>query len=188
MKKSVDSIKPWRRSTAWWVLLSEGLIAVGLGLSILFQPTQAQGWVLLFLAIVLAAHGLLVLLSFLVGRRQGNFPLIRGAVALIIGMAGILMPMFGFGDRLTIAWMLAVGLLVTGAMALLAPFIETSEDERRSGFLMAVFLLVLGGLLFYNVVAGADVLQILAWTLLIFGVALVGYGVVVRNRASNGGS
>jgi len=186
MKQSVDQIKPWRRSTAWWVLLIEGLVALGLGLAILFQPNQAQGWVLLFMAVLLSVHGLLTLLGFLFGRRQGNFPLIRGAIALIIGMAAILMPMFGFDDRTTIAWMLAAGLVVTGVLSVVAPFVETNQEARRGGLLMALFLVVLGVLLFYNLMTGINVLQITAWTLLIFGVGLSGYGIAARKRVDDG--
>lgn len=185
VKQSVDQIKPWRRATAWWVLLIEGIVGAGLGAVLLLWPAEAQGWTLLFLAIVLATQGLLTLFGLLRGKRQGNFALIRGAISLIVGMVVILMPIFGFGDRLTVAWLLAIGLLAAGVLAIMAPFFE-AHASKRGDLLMAIFLLVLGGLLVYNVVMGVDVLQILAWTLIAFGVALIGFGILARSRADAG--
>jgi len=135
---------------------------------------------------VLATQGLLMLFSLLRGKRQGNFALVRGAISLIIGMVVILMPIFGFGDRLAAAWLLAIGLLVAGGLAIVAPFFEGRASSKRGDLLMAVFLLVLGGLLVYNVVTGVDVLQILAWTLIAFGVALIGFGIFTRSKADAG--
>lgn len=186
VKQSVDQIKPWRRTTAWWVLLIEGVVGAGLGAALLLWPAEAQGWTLLFLAIVLATQGLLTLFSLLRGKRRGNFALVRGAISLIVGMVVILMPIFGFGDRLTAAWLLAIGLLAAGVLAIVAPFFEGRASSKRGDLLMAIFLLVLGGLLVYNVVTGVAVLQILAWTLIAFGVALVGFGILARSKADAG--
>jgi uncharacterized membrane protein HdeD (DUF308 family) len=185
VKQSVDQIKPWRRATAWWVLLIEGIVGAGLGAALLLWPAEAQGWTLLFLAIVLATQGLLTLFGLLRGKRQGNFALIRGAISLLVGMIVILMPLFGFGDRLAAAWLLAIGLLAAGVLAIIAPFFE-AHASKRGDLLMAIFLLVLGGLLVYNIVTGVDVLQILAWTLIAFGMALIGFGVLARSKADVG--
>lgn len=185
IKQSVDQIKPWRRDTAWWVLLIEGVVALGLGVAILLWPADAQGWVLLFLAILLALHGLLLLFSMLRGRRRGNFPLVRGAIGLIVGMAVILMPLFGFGDRTAAGWLLAIGLLSTGLLAVVAPFFEGGAAGRRGDLLLAVFLLILGGLLLYNLLTGVAVLQLVAWTLLGFGALLAGFGFFMRSRGGS---
>jgi uncharacterized membrane protein HdeD (DUF308 family) len=167
------------------VLLIEGIVGAGLGAALLLWPAEAQGWTLLFLAIVLATQGLLTLFGLLRGKRQGNFALIRGAISLLVGMIVILMPLFGFGDRLAAAWLLAIGLLAAGVLAIIAPFFE-AHASKRGDLLMAIFLLVLGGLLVYNIVTGVDVLQILAWTLIAFGMALIGFGVLARSKADVG--
>ena len=188
IKQSNKQIKRWRGETAWWLLLIEGGVSAGFGICILLRPAAAQGWVLLFLAIVLALHGLLTLADFLLGRRQGNFPLVRGSIGLIIGVVIILMPLFGFGDRLMAAWLLAIGLLATGGLALVAPFIETAGGARRGGFLLAIFLLILGAIVLYNVVSGVAVLQPVAWTLVLFGAVLIGYGVFTRSKTAAAGA
>jgi uncharacterized membrane protein HdeD (DUF308 family) len=181
-KRPIDQIKPWRRGTAWWVLLVEGVVAVGLGLAMVFQPAAAAGWVLLILAGVLTLHGLLTLIGFLRGRRQGRLPVIRGAIGLIVGMTVILMALFNLGDRQVAAWILAIGLLLNGVLALLAPFMEASEDGQRGNLLMGILLLVLGGLLLYNLLTAVDVLIATAWTLLLLGVALIVYSLIMRRR------
>ncbi len=184
-KRPIDQIKPWRRGTAWWVLLVEGIVAAGLGMAMIFQPTEAAGWVLLILAGVLALHGLLTLFAFLRGRRQGKLPVIRGAIGLIVGMTVILMALFNLGDKQVAAWILAIGLLLNGALALLAPFMEASEDGQRGNLLMGILLLVLGGLLLYNLLTAVDVLIATAWTLLLLGVVLIAYSLVMRSRSSS---
>ena len=182
IKESVNQIKPWRRDAAWWVLLTEGVVAVVLGAAIMLWPDAAQGWVLLFLAILLALHGFLLLFGLLRGRRRGNLPLVRGALGLLVGMAVIVMPIFGFGDRTAAAWLLAIGLLASGVLAIVAPFFEGRVSSRRGDLLLALFLLLLGGLLLFNVVAGVDVMQLVAWTLLGFGAVLAGFGIYMWRR------
>ncbi len=183
VKQSVDQLKPWRKTTAWWVLLIEGIVGAGLGVALLLWPANAQGWTLLFLAIVLAVQGLLALLGLLRGKRRGNFALIRGAISLIVGMVVILMAIFTVGDRLMAAWLLAAGLLAAGVLTIVAPFFEGDVGVKRGDLLMTAFLLILGGLLTYNIVTGVDVLQILAWTLIVFGAALIVFGILARSRA-----
>ncbi|MFO7633551.1 MAG: DUF308 domain-containing protein [Caldilinea sp.] len=184
IKQSVDQIKPWRRGTAWWVLLIEGIVAAGLGLLIMFRPSEAAGWVLLILASLLALHGLLTLIGFLRGQRQGRLPVIRGAIGLIVGLTVILMALFNIGDRQVAAWLLAIGMLADGVLALVAPFLEAAEDGQRGGIVMGILLLALGGLLFYNLVTGVDILQATAWTLLLFGAVLIVYSILMRRRLS----
>lgn len=184
IKQSVDQIKPWRRGTAWWVLLAEGIVAVGLGLLIMFRPFEAAGWVLLILASLLALHGLLTLIGFLRGQRQGGLSVIRGAIGLIVGLTVILMALFNIGDRQVVAWLLAIGMLADGVLALVAPFLEAAEDGQRGGIVMGILLLALGGLLFYNLVTGVDILQATAWTLLLFGAVLIVYSMLMRRRLS----
>lgn len=179
----MDQLKPWRKTTAWWVLLIEGIVGAGLGVALLLWPANAQGWTLLFLAIVLAVQGLLALLGILRGKRRGNFALIRGAISLIVGMVVILMAIFTVGDRLMAAWLLAAGLLAAGVLTIVAPFFEGDVGVKRGDLLMTAFLLILGGLLTYNIVTGVDVLQILAWTLIVFGAALIVFGILARSRA-----
>lgn len=41
VKQSVHLIKPWRRATAWWALLIEGIVGAGLGVALLLWPASA---------------------------------------------------------------------------------------------------------------------------------------------------
>lgn len=184
IKNSVEQVKPWGKRTPWWVLLVEGLLTLGLGIYALAMPLQAQGLVLIGLAIVLAVNGLLTIFGYLRGRRQGNLPLIRGSIGLVVGLIVILMPIFGFGSQLTAAWILAIGLILAGVMAFLAVFME-SAASRWGSLLIAVLFLMLGSVIIYNITTGAGIVQIAAWVLVAFGVILTGYSFVVRSSAAN---
>lgn len=116
-------------------------------------------------------------------RPKTKHALIRGAISLIVGMVVILMAIFTVGDRLMAAWLLAAGLLAAGVLTIVAPFFEGDVGVKRGDLLMTAFLLILGGLLTYNIVTGVDVLQILAWTLIVFGAALIVFGILARSRA-----
>ena len=146
IKNSVEQVKPWGKRTPWWILLIEGILAIGLGIYALAMPLQAQGLVLIGLAIVLAVNGLLTLFAYLRRRRQGNLPLVRGSIGLVVGLIVILMPVFNFGSQLTAAWILAIGLILAGVMALLAVFMEAS-GSRWGNLLIAVLFAVLGGVI-----------------------------------------
>ena len=183
IKNSVEQVKPWGKRTPWWILLIEGILAIGLGIYALAMPLQAQGLVLIGLAIVLAVNGLLTLFAYLRRRRQGNLPLVRGSIGLVVGLIVILTPVFNFGSQLTAAWILAIGLILAGVMALLAVFMEAS-GSRWGNLLIAVLFAVLGGVILYNISTGAGIVQIAAWVLLAFGVILTGYSFVVRSSAA----
>ena len=47
IKNSVEQVKPWGKRTPWWILLIEGILAIGLGIYALAMPLQAQGLVLI---------------------------------------------------------------------------------------------------------------------------------------------
>lgn len=72
--------------------------------------------------------------------------------------------------------------MITGLLAISAPFFEGGAAGRRGDLLLALFLLILGGLLLYNLLTGVVVLQFVAWTLLVFGALLTGVGFVMRPR------
>lgn len=183
LKDSIDQVKPWSKRAPWWILLIEGIVALGLGIYALAVPEQAQGMVLLGVAIVLAVNGLLTIFGYLRGRRQGNLPLVRGSIGLVVGLIVILMPVFNFGSQLTAGWILAIGLILAGVMALLAVFME-SRTTRWGNLLVAILFLVLGGAIVYNITTEASIVQIAAWVLVAFGLLLAAYSLVVRSSAA----
>lgn len=81
----MDQLKPWRRATAWWVLLVEGIVAAGLGAALYGRMMRRGGAPALLWQWCQATQGLLMLFSLLRGRR-GNFALVRGAISLIVGV------------------------------------------------------------------------------------------------------
>lgn len=183
LKNSMEQVKPWSRRTPWWVLLVEGILAIGLGIYALVAPQQAQGLVLFGIALVLAVNGLIAVFGGLRGRRRGNLSLIRGAIGLVVGLIVILMPVFKFGTALTAAWILAIGLILAGVMALLAIFME-SKAARWGNLIIGVLFLVLGSVIVYNVTTGADIVQVAAWVLVAFGLLLLAYSFFVRSSAA----
>lgn len=187
IKNSMEQVKPWSKRAPWWILLVEGILALGLGIYALAAPDQAQGLVLLGIAIVLAFNGLLTIFGYLRGRREGNLSLIRGSIGLAVGAIVILMPVFNFGSQLTAAWILAIGLILAGVMAFLAVFME-AKATRWGNLLVAILFLVLGGVIVYNITTEASIVQIAAWVLVAFGLMLTVYSFFVRSSAAKGES
>ena len=183
LKNSMEQVKPWSKRAPWWVLLVEGILAIGLGIYALVAPQQAQGLVLLGIALVLAVNGLLAVFSGLRGRQQGNLSLIRGAIGLAVGLIVILMPVLNFGTALTAAWILAIGLILAGVMALLAIFME-AKAARWGNLIIGLLFGVLGSVIVYNITTGADIVQVAAWVLLAFGLLLLAYSFFVRSSAA----
>ena len=183
LKNSMEQVKPWSKRAPWWMLLIEGILALGLGIYALVVPEQAQGMVLLGIAIVLAVNGLITLFGYLRGRRQGNLSLIRGSIGLVVGLIVILMPIFSFGSQLTAAWILAIGLILAGVMAFLAVFME-AKATRWGNLLVAILFLILGGAIVYNITTDASIVQVAAWVLLAFGLLLTAYSFFVRSSAA----
>lgn len=173
--KMTDAMKPWRKEAPWWVQAIEALVALGLGIYVLTQATEASRWLATILAVFLLVDGLLSLISGLRGRGK-TFGSIRAGVGLLAGAALLLMPVFGIGDKLITGWLLGLALIIGGAAGLFSQMFEAPRPISWIGVLITLLMIAIGGVYLYSVLQGTyNPLTAVGWLLVAIGLALGAY-------------
>lgn len=173
------------RSNAWIWTLVRGLLALALGLFLLFSSQTAP----IALAYALAAYATIVgaiqtFMSFLNRRAPGSTTdRIRGLVGFIGGGALLLLAYF---DVVTIGaaytW-LALLLIVFGGLGIFEALFD--RGDRRFALvplLINVLLVVLGVMVFYSRSAGFDLRLWAGIILALIGAGLIAYGYFWQKR------
>jgi uncharacterized membrane protein HdeD (DUF308 family) len=175
--KVSDAIKPWRKDAPWWVQAIEALVALGLGIYVLTQPTQAARMIVYILAIFLLVDGVMSLVSGLRGRGK-TFGSIRAGVGILAGVALLLMPIFNLNYPAVAGWLLGLALIIGGIAGLLSHLFEAPRPISWIGVLITILMIAIGGVYLYSILLEtAAPLTAVGWLLVAVGLALGGYAV-----------
>lgn len=177
-------MKPWSRSAAWWALVVEGIVALGLGLMGLLSPVLAGRFILLGLALFLFVNGILSLIGWTRRRRRG-FLLYHGLFATIVGLVLLLMGWFEVGGSPLLAWVLGISFLVAGVLHI-GVYARKGNGRQMGQLINALVSFALGGIILAGQIWQIPVLAWLSWLLIAIGVALLIVGFVVRSRGEPG--
>lgn len=173
--KMSDAIKPWRKDAPWWVQAIEALVALGLGIYVLTQSVEAARVLATILAVFLLVDGLLSLVSGLRGQGK-TFGSIRAGVGILAGVVLLLMPVFGFGDKVLAGWLLGLALIIGGTAGLLSRLFEAPRPISWIGVLITLLMIAIGAVYLYSVLqATYNPLTAVGWLLVAIGVALGAY-------------
>ena len=190
---AVDKGAPWKRGTAWWVVLTEGVVGVVIGVLLLLTD-MGTNVALELLGVLLLVTSLLSIYQLfraqvapsriaLVAFRSGA-GLTTGVLVLIGSLA------IGVSDQVTraLAVVLGVGLVIFGLVGLASGFIGREPGQRLpiAGLIVAGGAALVGVLLTVNGIAGYDqvkgTFKLLGILLLIAGGALAVYGYMLKSR------
>jgi uncharacterized membrane protein HdeD (DUF308 family) len=181
---------PLRSGISWQLLLVEGLIAGAIGIYILMSEESARRNIVLVLGIFLLVTGLSYALEGFKLKRAGNemnlYRFIAAGFGVVVGLVVILDRMTDFISTNTARGLLGGGLLGIG-IATLAGIVmvnESDHDNPRTGLAMtSLAFAALGGVLLYQALNNTNSTNLLGWTALIVGVALVGIAMLRRQRS-----
>jgi len=186
-KSALRQARPWRAGMPWWVVLLEGLIALGIGIYLLMAPNAGSHIVLLLGLYLLVANAERAFFGF-----RSRIPvailaerMLRAGIGITVGLIVVIDAMFPFMNSpaplviLSLGWLLigvvgiwewlsARGELALGLGALVFPIVSSVF-----GLLMLVSRLALGPL----------VLQSLAIVAIVAGIALLGYAFMLYRNA-----
>ena len=169
----------FRKRDNWWLSLVQGIIAIVLGIAILFNQQAASYVVTMLLAIYLFAVGVVDLF------RSGGQGLVlaRSIAGLVVGgvllLIGLLRPAF-VSPQLVYTW-LAIGLIVYGGIAIAALLV--GRGGRRFswvGILVNGLLVALGILILFSR-GRFNIPEIAAWILIAIGVIMSIFAFLSRN-------
>jgi hypothetical protein len=190
---AVDKGAPWKRGTAWWVVLTEGVVAAVIGV-LLVLTDLGTNLAIELLGVLLLVTSLLSVYQLFKGQvAPGRVALVAfrsGAgvttgVLVLIGSIAV-----GASDPVTraLAVVLGVGLVIYGLVGLTSGILRR---EAGQGLPIAVLIIaggatLIGLLLTFNGIAGYDevkgTFKLLGILLIVAGGALAIYGYVLRGR------
>jgi len=172
----------------WWLVLIEGLVAIGLGLYMLVDQKNATVYLGLVIAAYLAISGLLQTIKGSVhwNAPGGKIDLSRGLVGLIGGGAILLLY---FLDTLSLEMgvtILGVGLIVYGLLGLYESFFDRGGTSFAwVPVLINIALAGWGALIF---IARSQEINLTLWSgliLLLIGAIVAGYSFMIRKRGAS---
>ena len=165
------------KNSPWWLALIQGLVALGLGLFMLLDPTAASAVIGLLAAIYLLVAGIVHTIRGLARRRvvkRMNLMLIRGILGLIVGGIILVFALFNIGTLANGFTILAIGLIIFGAIGLFSSFFQREGKPLAWGpLLVNLALLVWGVLVFFGRSQNLNLAVISGWILLIIGVVIL---------------
>jgi uncharacterized membrane protein HdeD (DUF308 family) len=164
-------------SGKWWVSLIEGIVAVLLGLYLLFGGDAAAGVFALVAGIYVLVVGVLEL-----WRGSGTVSRYRGLIGIIVGVLILFLYFVDiFGTSLDFT-LFAIGVIIVGAIGLYASFFARSGRGFEWGPVLVNALLLLWGLaIFYFRSQEADLQNFTGWILVAIGVVMGVWGYLSRD-------
>jgi uncharacterized membrane protein HdeD (DUF308 family) len=161
-----------RKDKLWWLVLIQGIVAIGLGLYIVSQPEQASANIGLLAAAYIFVSGITqtVTASTQTSKRTQS-GLIRGIAGLVIGGGLLAAAWLGWVDLVTGYTLLAIGLVIYGGLGLWHQFFDRGESPFTWGPVILNALLALWGILvFVSRMMSFDLAMISAGILMVIGV------------------
>ncbi len=166
-------------SNAWIWTVIKGILALGLGLFLLFSAATAPVWIAYALAIYMAASGGMQTFSGLLKRDAvgSKTDRIRGLVGLLGGLALLLLAYFNVLSLGAGYTLLAILLIVFGGLGLFeALFDRGAERFRWMPLLVNLLLIGLGIMVFYSRIREFDLRLWSGLVLAIIGLIIIVYG------------
>ncbi len=176
---------------AFWVTLMRGMLAVTLGVALLFWPDKARPMLVNFMGMFWLVSGIVSLRWGVHGERARGLSLLAGATGILAGV-GMLSRTFtrGMVGEDVLVSLLGLIILVTGLMHIIGGFRTGPEEtslfsQRRkwswTAFLLGLFEMVLGLMLVVAPLQLGPVVYFAAtvWAL-VGGAILIGDAVRVR--------
>lgn len=179
---------PWRKGTGWMIVMIEGIILAVIGVMFLVSAEGASRTVRMVLAAVLLVNSLLRIWAAM----RGMAPMDRGmplrmvasGIGLTVGLLVLLEPGSDYITNDAAKVILGVGLLAYGIVNLIGTWIGRDEEGIKWGAaVFALATIIFAFLLIYNTRHESVGGRWFGWVALIFGVALAGYGFLLRKDA-----
>jgi uncharacterized membrane protein HdeD (DUF308 family) len=164
--------------TPWWAVLVEGIIAILVGLFLLYRPAVTTIFLLQILGIFWLAGGILSVLGAFMFSGNRLWKLLAGILSIIAGVVILTYPIISPFVVLTFfVIFIGVWAMITGAVKLLGAF----KGEGWGTGILGIITIILGILLLMNTLAGVLILPwVFGFFLIVGGVGAVIVGLKMR--------
>jgi uncharacterized membrane protein HdeD (DUF308 family) len=186
---ALHQVRPWRQGMAWWAVLLEGLVALGIGIYILVHPAAGAQIVLLLALYLLIINTERAIVGF-----REQIPLaimaermLRSGIGLTVGLIIVIDAWQPFMYPPAPLVILSLGWLLIGAVGIWEWI--TARAELGFGFGSLVFPVVsaLFGLLMLvsRLALSGILLQTMGILAIVASVALFGYSFWLYRKSTN---
>jgi uncharacterized membrane protein HdeD (DUF308 family) len=164
----------------WWVIVLESIVALLIGLFLVFSPVETTIFLVQLLGIFWFLGGIFSILSLLVNRENMGLKLLSGLLGIIVGVLVFVYPYIPFA-------ILALLVIILGITSIAYGIIRLVWAVKGGGWVMGIFAIIeviIGILLLANPATGAVILPWVYGIVLIIGgiAALIG-GIRMRSRS-----
>jgi uncharacterized membrane protein HdeD (DUF308 family) len=192
VKTLTSQAAPWSKQVAWWIVVVEGGVALVLGLFVLFRPEQANTRFIQVIGGYLVVTSALALYRIVAHKDEapgepGRW--VRVGVGLVAGLIALFHPRMPTIDTAAATTVLAVGMLLSGALGLYGVFATRAQaGGMRWGDVIANGLYLLFAFaVFRHNRADTEASGDLVWWIGILttaaGAGLIYYGLRLRSAA-----
>jgi uncharacterized membrane protein HdeD (DUF308 family) len=164
--------------TPWWVVLLEGIIAIVIGLFLLYQPVATTILLIQILGIFWLATGIVSVIGVLIFPENRLWKLLSGILSIIAGVVILLYPVYSPLIVLTLL------VIFIGAWAIVTGAVQLAWGLKGGGWgigILGILTIILGLLLLTNSLAGVLILPwMFGFFLIIGGIGAVALGIKMR--------
>jgi uncharacterized membrane protein HdeD (DUF308 family) len=162
----------------WWTVLLEGIIAIIIGIFLLYEPMATTILLIQLLAIFWLAEGIISIIKALIFTKDGKWRLLSGILSIIAGVVILMYPIISPYIVLKFLIIFIGALAIVNGAVILASTLRGREWGMR---ILGVISIILGLLLLTNSLAGVLILPwIFGFFLIIGGIGVVIWGIRIR--------
>ena len=162
----------------WWSVLLEGIIAIIIGLFLLYEPVTTTILLIQILGIFWLVEGIIAVIGALIFSKDGKWKLLSGILSIILGVVILMYPIFS--PYIVLRFLV----IFIGALAIVngAVILTSGLKEREWGMgILGGLSIILGLLLLTNSLAGVMVLPwAFGFFLIVGGIGTVIWGIKMR--------
>jgi uncharacterized membrane protein HdeD (DUF308 family) len=153
----------------WWMVLLEGIVALIIGLFLLFYPGITTTVLITVLGILWLFGGIFALVGLLMNREHWGWKILSGVLGILAGLAILAYPLY------SAVFLLTFFVIMIGIWAIIYGAVRLAWAFNGGGWgvgLLGLLTIILGLLLLVNPLIGA---VILPW---LFGVFAIAGGII----------
>lgn len=163
----------------WWVFLLQGLVAIGFGLVLFFQPVVTLVVMTTFLGVYWLIDGVFKVIGAVTGRsgdRSWWLLLLAGLLGIVAGLVVLSQPLLAtFLTQLFLVYMLAAQALIGGILSIIWAVRVRNEIQGEGWVIIGGILAIALGILLFSAPVASILLiaQITAIVAIVGGIGLI---------------
>jgi phosphatidylserine synthase len=185
--QAAKSVLPWKKGIAWWIVFFEGIVLLGLGLTMFFARTWTLfllGWIIALSLVVSGALSVYASLKTEEKNPVKHWTMIHGVIGLAAGVLVVILLLFNVLPKTT-AFIMGLGCLAYGGVGLYMFFDKSLISLRRISLISTIFYILIGLLILlhaFGMGTLATLVQLLKMVIISAGVILIFWSLIIRNE------